>query len=381
MRNNAKNGTSIVVMVCAILFLTFTFCYLYFYQADFLAATQHLLSGGKTTYNAAIGATLITIVLLLIQIGVHAVSQLERKSFALTYFPSLLLLTVLTGGHIRTDGSYTFGAWVWLAPLLLIIYIGVVYACRQYQTLEYHAGKPGFLARMLWINLATMAAMFLFVGSFGNSDDVLHYRMKAEKCFLRHDYKGAAAVGKRSLVADSSLTMLRAYALGKQGEIGERLFEYPLSGGSRSLLPDSNTVRLVMLQDNRIYRDLGICLKQKLSPIAYLQFIDRHHVATKLGGDYLLTAYLLDKDLNKFAYTIGKYYKLDDDLPKHYREALTLYTHQHSSPYVEYHNTVMDADFHDYQQLYHSESNTAIRKTKLRDTYGNTYWYYYQYGK
>lgn len=380
MRNNAKNGTSIVKIVCAILFLTFTFCYLYFYQADLLAATQHILSGGKTTYNATIGATLITIVLLLIQIGVHAITELERKSFALTYFPSLLLLTVLTGGHIRHDGDYTFGAWVWLAPVLLIIYIGVVYACRQYQTLEYHAGKPGFLARMMWINLATMAIMFLFTGILGNSDDVLHYRMKAEKCLLRHNYDEAAAVGRKSLVTDSSLTMLRAYALAKQNILGERLFEYPLTGGSRSLLPDGKTVRLVMFPEYKIYRDLGVCLKQKLPPQDYLQFIDRHKIATRMGGDYLLTAYLLDKDLDKFAHAIGKYYKLDDDMPKHFREALTLYTHQHSSPFVEYHNTVMDTDFHDYQQLYHSESNAAIRMAKLRDTYGNTYWYYYQYG-
>ena len=34
--------------LCAVLFITFTFTYLYFYQADVMMATQHLLSGGQT---------------------------------------------------------------------------------------------------------------------------------------------------------------------------------------------------------------------------------------------------------------------------------------------------------------------------------------------
>lgn len=39
----------------------------------------------------------------------------------------------------------------------------------------------------------------------------------------------------------------------------------------------------------------------------------------------------------------------------------------------------MDADFQDYQRLEHRIANKAERRNKIRDVYGNTYWYYYQY--
>ena len=41
----------------------------------------------------------------------------------------------------------------------------------------------------------------------------------------------------------------------------------------------------------------------------------------------------------------------------------------------------MGADFQDYQTLERKFSNPMERNAALRDTYGNTYWYYYQYGK
>ena len=38
----------------------------------------------------------------------------------------------------------------------------------------------------------------------------------------------------------------------------------------------------------------------------------------------------------------------------------------------------MNADFQDFQKL-ENTILSAQRTTALRDTYGNTYWYYYQY--
>ena len=41
----------------------------------------------------------------------------------------------------------------------------------------------------------------------------------------------------------------------------------------------------------------------------------------------------------------------------------------------------MEADFQDFQTLERKFSNAMERNAALRDTYGNTYWYYYLYGK
>ena len=48
-------------IACAILFLIFTFCFLYYYQADILTVEQHVLSHGQTHYDRTIGAVLITL--------------------------------------------------------------------------------------------------------------------------------------------------------------------------------------------------------------------------------------------------------------------------------------------------------------------------------
>ena len=89
----------------------------------------------------------------------------------------------------------------------------------------------------------------------------------------------------------------------------------------------------------------------------------------------------MDKKLDAFAHNITKYYEVNDSvkLPKHYKEALILYTHLHSNPCIVYHDNVLDADFEDMQKLEKSIADARERQTALRDTYGNTYWYYYMY--
>lgn len=381
MTKKINSSTTLMKLVCAILFLVFTFCYLYYYQADILAVGQHVLSKGQTHYNRTIGAILITLVLYSLQLGVYALARLEKRTHAMTYFPSLLILAVITDISPDIDIHFTFGAWAWIVPLLFIFYVLFVWGSRQLQPYEPETNSVGLFSKMIWVNVLTMTIMFIIVGLVSNHNDVFHYRMHAESCLVKKDYGGALETGKKSLATDSSLTMIRAYALAKEGKIGDKLFQYPIIGDSKILFPDGLTTKLMIYPENEMYKDMGVLLKQKMSPLAYLQFIEKHHKVTKMGIDYLITAYLLDRNLNAFVHTVSKYYKLNGKLPIHYREALILYTHLRSNPVIVYHNNVMDADFQDYLQLYHSESNKAIRKTELRDTYGNTYWYYYQFGK
>lgn len=98
--------------------------------------------------------------------------------------------------------------------------------------------------------------------------------------------------------------------------------------------------------------------------------------------DYQLNAFLLDKKIDQFVLLVQSKYNIENDsLPKHYKEALMLYTHRRLHPKVVYKNAVMEADFQDFQTLERKYSNAMERNAALRDTYGNTYWYYYLYGK
>ena len=342
-------------MACAIVFLIFTFCYLYFYQADILAVEQHLLSGGKTYYVPWIGALLITFVLYLIHLGTYGLTGLYKRAHALTYFPSLLILTILTGMKI-SDAGCTMGHWLFTGPLLLVIYVFVVIMLKKYQPYEQPMNDIGPFSRMMWVNLLTMAVMFLLVGAFSNRDALFHSKMRVETLLKNGEYEKALEVGRRARRTDASLFQLRAYALARTNGLGSHLFEYPTVSGSKALLPRQGTSSTVMFPEVEI----------------------RRFASTKAADDYRLCAYLLDKDLLSFAKSVYKCYDIKSaDFPKHYREALTLYTHKSNTPVVTYHNSVADADYEDFQKLARSVSDKQQRENAVRDTYGNTYWFYY----
>ena len=127
MRFNIKNGTTTFRVVCAVLFFLFVFLYVFEYQADILAVTQHVLSKGQTHYDRTIGAIIITLVLWLIQLAIYAMSRLNGAFHALTYFPSLLLLGILTDISPNIDSENYLGNWLWGYPLLLIVFALVVW--------------------------------------------------------------------------------------------------------------------------------------------------------------------------------------------------------------------------------------------------------------
>lgn len=375
------NSTKIMRSVCAMVFLVFTFCYLYFYQTDLLAVAQHVLSGGKTHYDRLVGAVLITLMLYLLQVGVFALTGLRKRAHAMTYFPSFLLLLLITDISPDIDRNFSPGAWVWVFPLLIVLYVVFVLFAREIQPYEPEIGSSGLLSRLTWINVLEMVAMMFCTGWFSNGDEVFHRRMRAESCLVRGDWPGAVAATEGVGNPDSSLTFLRAYALSREGKLPERMFQVPVTGGSRAMLPDDRSVKCMMYPQDSVYLWLGKRYIQSMSPLHYLQFSYRHHTARKSAADYWLTALLMDKNLDAFVTVLPRFYKLDSILPRHYREALILYTHHRAHPRIIYHSSVMDADFQDYQTLARKYPNPQARQTAIRDTYGNTYWYYWQYGK
>lgn len=382
-------------MACAIFFLAFTFFYVYCYQADIIAVTQHVLSGGATHYNKTIGAVLITLVLWLIQMGLYALSGLDRRAHALTYFPSFLLLAILTDVTPNLDHESYLGCWVWLFPLLMLGYAGLVAVCRQLQPLEIPINMEGLFSRIVWENLLTMVVMALMTTAIGCNDETFHHRMRIEDDLLSCQYDDALAAGIHEEETDSSLTMLRVLALSKKHELGEKLFTYPLTGGSAAMMPNGTSVKMMMVLADTTYRWLGVRFRQSMPARLYIEKLHQKHRATREAHEWLICAYLLDCDLDNFARSLQKYYGVGDSinnhqaegraleqrLPLHYREALVLYNHTSRQPRIIYHNAVMDADFEDYNALMNKTPDSRARYTALRDTYGKTYWFYYQYNK
>lgn len=381
--NSGRDGSSTLVKcLCAAAFILFTFFYLYFFQADLLAMMQHVLSGGQTHYNRTVGAVLITTLLFLLQVGVYRLTRFTGVLYALTYFPPLVLLVLLTGVDNDFATSKSFGLWLWLSPVLLLLFAGLVLTLRKNGLTgsgHYFKNTP---PRVLWVSALLLALQFLMVCGGANTDEVFHYRLRMEQLMLRGEYEQALTVGEKSLSTDKSLTMLRVFALSRTKSLGERLFEYPVTGGSSALLPDGRDVRSDLLPADNIFKNLSIRRKGSMDAMTYLQYLERNGLAMKSVADYLLCGYLLDRDLDSFVRTVRKKYNINSpSLPKYYREALILYTRLRSNPVIVYHNEVMDADYSDFQALGKKYSDPAERAAFVRDTYGNTYWFYYFYQK
>lgn len=378
--NNNGSG-ALVKVLCAAAFILFTFFYLFYFQADLLAMMQHVLSGGQTHYSRIVGAILITLLLQLLQFGVRKLTDFSGVFHALTYFPSLVLLTLLTGVGCDFAITRSFGLWLWLAPVLLLLFAGVVWVLRSNGLTGSEHYFRNSLTHVLWVNAFLLVAQFLMVCGGGNTDEVFHYRLRVERLLMDGDYEEALSVGKKSLNTDESLTMLRAFALSRAGKLGEMLFEYPVVGGSEALLPNGDKAVCTLLPAENIFKNLSIRKKGNMGVMTYLLYLDRSGLAMKSVSDYILCGYLLDRDLDSFVREVMKKYNITSPtLPKYYRQALTLYTHIRSNPAIVYHSEVADADYADFSALEKQYTDATVRVSYVRDTYGDTYWYYYFYG-
>lgn len=380
--NTQKLGNGIVIRtMSAVVFCLFTFFWLYFFQGYFFAVAQYALSGGQTHYDRFIGATLITLVLWLLHLLVYFFARLRNNLHALTYIPSLILLAFICSVSSDASQNYHLGAWILLLPLLLVFWAFIIWVACSLLKFEKKA-KGSFFSRSMWVNMLIMAISFAVVVSLANTNAVFYYRAHIEDNLFKNQLDEALATGSKSIETDASLTMLRAYALSKRGQLGERLFEYAVSGNGADLVPlDGNRSRLLCYPVDSLYRHLGAVPRTGMTTADYLQAVQRSGQATPAVADYVLCSLLIDRNLEAFARTISRYYQLSDSvsLPRHYREALTLYTHQHAHPVVVFHNPVTEEDYANLQELKASCKDSLQRKVKVLENYFGSYWYYYEY--
>ena len=378
-----KNSSTIAIHVmCAIVFSLFSFCWLYFFQADMLMMAQHVLSNGVTHYNPLIGACVITLLLYLLQKVLYRFLKLKKRSHALTYLPSILILALLSSIVPEGDSGISFSMSWWAILLILAVWGLMAFVARSTQDVESDV-RFGLFSRPMWINLLFMSLMMMLVAWVGNTNAVFHYRMKVERCLIEGEAADALQAGKRSLESDKLLFMLRMYALARAHALGEHLFEYPITGKREDMLPTAKTsTGFMMYPVDSLYKFMGARPAGLMSPERYLQLLERRDtLPNQTVQDYLLCGYLIDRQIDQFAKEVGRYYHINDSLPKHYREALTLYTHMRTRPKVVYHNAVMDEDYDNFQELERDYKDATERKGKVEEKYRETYWYYYKYEK
>ena len=376
--------------VCAALFLLFTFSWLYFFQADMLAVAQHGLSGGKTHYDRTVGALIVTGVLFVLQLLVYALVRLSRRTHALTYLPSFLLLAFVSSLRF----PFRWGAWLWAGPLVLLLWGGAVWLAKKVYPFENDVKEPtGLFSPRMWLNLLQMAAMMLGVAAVSDTNAVRHYKARAEVALLQGDAEGALQVGCRSLETDETLTMLRIFALSSQGQLAERLFEYPIRGTSTDMLPLwGSKAKLALLPDTVIWDHFGqrpdtilaradslsrLTYGERLTTRIYLDSLEKDTLATTAYVDYRLMGMLIDRQLDSFVANLPRYYSVSpDSLPRHYREALILYQAQRDTSFI-YSDSLLTPRWQLFQQLDSLYPRASERRVRTDDSLRVTYWYYY----
>lgn len=375
-----KNSALATIVACALVFFAFSFFWLYYFQADVLTVAQHQLSGGKTHYNSVLGALIISLVLFIVQQGVFIVTRLSRRTHALTYFPSMLLLAILSSMGPDFIENKSLGAWSWAIPVLLVVWIVFIWFSKQMLPFDDSKEPTGLFSHRVWMNLAQMLVMMLFVGLVSNTNAVYHYRTHAEVALNDNNVDEALRVGQKSRETDVHLTMLRLYALSTIDAVGDSLFTYAVTGRSSDLLPMKNSrSRLLMMQESKLWKHFGG--RWPLSTMTVERYLDSLAVdttATRAYCDYLLAGQLLDGRLDSFAVSLPKFYVMDaDSLPRHYREALVLYQDLRGDSVLDYRDSVMTERL---QQLRAMEKQSTNRKTVQLNTekeFRQTYWYYY----
>ena len=341
--------------MCAGIFCAFTFCYIFFYQADVLALAQHVLSEGVTHFNRSVGAVLITLALYLIHIPVRQLTRLTKRAYALNFFPSLLILTVITDVSPTIDEGFSFGAWMWVAPLLLVLFAVAAWILYQLQPYEEELGGFPLLSRPAWINVATLLLMFLLTGWVSNHNDVFHYRMRMETKLLNGQIDDALRVGEKSEQTDVQLDFLRAFALARKGQLGDRLFDYPLTADPRAMVRDGKRVKTLQIPDS--------VMQQLTTP--------------QMKADMQLAALLIDRRLDRFATEVTTLYN-DSTMPHYYREALALYRIQNHIPPTTERDSIYQFRLALYQEFIDSIKASPLRRENLaRHAIPHTYLYYY----
>lgn len=375
---NKRRTARILTVACGLLFSIFSITYLSVFQKEVVEALHYSLAQGKTVYAPWISAVLLTVILLVLRWGINGLVRLQGLLGAVSYFPSCLLLGVLTDvGHGVYHGEGIPSHWAWLLPLLLMVYVVLGWllgrASRAWTDSEMDEGT------VVNSNLLTLFILCLMTVCIGNSNVHFHHELQVEEALRRQDYETALKVGKKSMDPSRNLTALRAYAMSREGTMGENLFHYPQLYGAAGLLMGISDDKALRLNADSLYVYLGARPVLGESAMTFFQRICQEETGNYTTMDYYLSALLLERKLDGFVQAFDELYSERDSVPKYYRQALFLYHKMHPSEGEDIADEAMEEQWKSYQELKDELAGTVGEGNRMRRKFGDTYWWYYQY--
>ncbi|MBQ0049640.1 MAG: hypothetical protein KBT12_05335 [Bacteroidales bacterium] len=379
-----------ITIVCTVIFVAFSLAYLILFQADVMTMAQHKLSQGRTTYHVHIFSFLITAALTVVAYACNHYVKLPLRARALAFFPSFWGLGLLSNVNLSSlsPSAHNVGALPFL--FVLLFWIGTTILLRQIHQPKFD-NTP--LSQALWPNLMIIALGINFTCLMGNTQQNIHYELRMERLAMEEDYDRVLQIGAENPQTSRCIMVLRAYALSRQGTLGDRLFTYPNNLSSDALLPiASDSIRPANLP--AVMKEyLGGFPTHDMKATRYLQLLTSDTLAKEPAHDYLLCAFLLDRNLDAFADSLLSFYPPTDSivkkegrittylpqyasLPRHYAEALLLYSRLREQPVCVLLNDEILENYLNFSQLYHA-GDAQHTEADCQSYYGNTYWNYY----
>ena len=380
-----QRTSDMITMLCLASFCLFSFCYLLCMKGDLLAEAQFAFSHGVTHYSHFFGALMITIILMLIQMLTLKMTGLSGKLYALTFLPSFLFLIVVTSVNKNVFGDFTFGSWVWVIPLVLVLYVIAVSVIKQ---LAFHFSTyddDSHASKHLWPNFLIMLVMMLICGSIQNVNDVDMYELKVEEELLDADYEDAARIGQEALSTSPRLNQLRCFALANLGKLGDDMLNYPQPYKGDGLIDLTDTFSYERINSRDVCAAIGSYSGKSVKTVSrYLDLVldaDKDRTNTMIR-DYYLCNKLLNNDLQGFLNVMHQYYALKDsflvtDLPRLYKEALVIEASAIGEDSLNnFCDSVALQTYRDYTALCKEYESETQRYNYTRRRFSNTFYWY-----
>ena len=375
---NRRRTARIIAVASGLLFSAFSFTYLSVFQKDVMEALHYSLAQGKTVYAPWMSAVLITVVLLVLRWAVNALVGLKGPLKALSYFPSCLLLGVLTDvGHNVYHGGGISDTWGWMLPLCLVLYGVLGWLLARAARLWLNPEMPD-----IWVvnsNFMTLLMLCFMTIGIGNTNVHFHHELQVEEALRKQDYGRALQVAEKTMDPSRNLTALRAYAMSRQGTMGEDLFRYPQLYGAAGLLMGTSDEKALRLNADSLSVYLGAKPALGEPALTFFRRICEEESGNYTTLDYYLSALLLEKKLDEFVRAFDELYTVRDSIPYYYRQALFLDSKMHSSAVTDSADVALEELWGKYLQKQQELSGQRGEANYMRREFGDTYWWYYQY--
>lgn len=377
---HAFRGVQILLRV---VFAGLLFVYFYCLQSPLLALGQHQLSKGQTAYHPFIGSLVLTGVLMFVQHWVQRFVRFRSHAYVLSFVPSAVLAVMPTAFTPETSVS------VLVASVSVLVLLGGLCLGRGNLLMLFSDGSPLTTAGRISRHLTLLVLVTLYMGLCSHNSERISSEIRTSIYLSDSAYSKAFQTQQNCSYTSPKLLSLKAFAAAHlSGGMGQRLFTLPLSEGESAwLLPAVDDTLSTLFSPCVVYDELKQTPQGGENNVTFLQRICAvDSLSTPMARDYLLCAYLLDRDLEAFVDALQQFSMMESatndsvSLPHHYEEALMLYNYQHGKSFAN-HSEAMQESFHDFCQIYRRYSEPVKRTNMLVKNFPTTYWCYYYRGE